>query len=90
MSGSQDRVEGLDPYVALQRAQIWLRDTNNREKRSHYGRLLGIRSADANAQTERIPANVAEVAYKLFVLEDDEAHAFAHPFFWAAFCYVGV
>ena len=79
------REDGLEPALALRQAQIWLRDSTNREKAEYFRRdvpaLAGL----------RMPAAAAAELYVDYALRTDlDARAFAHPFWWAAFSLTGV
>lgn len=65
----------LDPHKALWKAQQWLRDTTNVEKMEYFDQF----STAEFIQDElfnRFP--------------DDNARDFSHPFYWAAFYFVGI
>jgi CHAT domain-containing protein len=83
------RINGLEPPEALRQAQIWLRDTTNGEKKAYFRQFLPEFPPIGNLVT-RMPVAVADQLYKRFALEDNEVRAFAHPYHWAAFQYVGV
>jgi CHAT domain-containing protein len=79
------REDGLEPALALREAQIWLRDSTNREKAEYFRRdvpaLAGL----------RMPAAAAAALYVDYALRTDpDARVFAHPFWWAAFSLTGV
>ena len=65
----------LEPHQALRQAQQWLRDTTNGEKMEFFDQ---ISTADF----------IKNELFNRF--SDDQAIAFAHPFHWAAFTFVGV
>jgi CHAT domain-containing protein len=83
------QVNGLEPSAALRQAQLWLRDTTNGEKKAYYQQHLPLFAPEAQVAAA-MPAEVAAALYKVFVLEEDDALAFTHPYFWAAFHYIGV
>jgi len=73
-------VQGLAPAEALGRAQSWLRESSNEEL------LATVREAvEAGFATQQ--------SYRMLRLaigfQPMTAKAFAHPFYWGAFCYVG-
>ncbi len=73
------RVDGLDPAAALRCAQHWLRDSTNAEILAFLGEPAA--SPAASDADEMICQALAKLA--------PDARAFAHPFHWAAFIYVG-
>ena len=79
------REDRLTPVEALRRAQIWLRDSSNREMAAYF-------QADVPALAGvRMPAEVAAELYVQRMLQaDGDARPFAHPFHWAAFTMTGV
>ena len=78
------RKDGLPLPEALRQAQIWLRDTTNGEKEAYFKASL---PAVAGL---RMPAAAAEEFFKAVAWADKDARSFAHPFYWAAFTYMGV
>ena len=78
------RAEGLAPAAALRQAQIWLRDSSNREKAAYF-------KADVPALAGyRMPELVAAELYLERMLQADrDARPFEHPFHWAAFTMTG-
>jgi len=71
------RLKKLDPTEALRQAQIWMRDTTNEEKLDYF-----FKAANLSKDTfERL--------YSL-KLKGTKAKSYAHPYYWAAFGYVGV
>jgi CHAT domain-containing protein len=83
------RGDGLEPPEALRQAQIWLRDTTNGEKKAYFQQFLPEFSPKQELM-QHMFRHVAEQFYRFFVFEDNDTKAFAHPFYWAAFHYVGV
>lgn len=77
------RGRGLDPPVALQCAQIWLRDTTNGEKKRDWDRQAG-------ADEGRLPATVADAFSDAIAWRHPESRDEAHIGAWGAFTYVGV
>jgi CHAT domain-containing protein/signal recognition particle subunit SEC65 len=78
------RNDNLDPSIALRQAQQWLRDTTNDEKISYFKTFL------PESSTTKMPTTTADYLFKALRLDDLGDRAFAHPFHWAAFQYVGV
>jgi CHAT domain-containing protein len=76
------RHERLSPAEALGRAQRWVRDSTNGEKRSVFETLL-----DRNDGW--LPRATAEACLEAVLLEDPHGRSFADPTGWAAFTYVG-
>jgi len=78
------RQDGLTPAEALRAAQIWLRDTTNREKADYFKRdvpaLVGY----------RMPEMVAADFFSQVTAWRPADRDFAHPFWWAAFYLTGV
>ncbi len=78
------REDGLPPAEALRQAQIWLRDSTNREKAEYFRRdvpaLAGVRMPEMVA---------AELYVERMLQPDGDARQFAHPFHWAAFSMTG-
>lgn len=75
--------DGLTAPQALHCAQQWVRDTTNGEKKTYFqGFLLELTST-------RMAGGTAEHLYRAVVFSDPQDCAFAHPFYWAAFTYVG-
>ncbi|MGK5173094.1 CHAT domain-containing protein [Geodermatophilus sp. CPCC 205761] len=69
------RADGLDPAEALRRAQQWVRDSTNAEKRDRFPRSPELAGTDVPAETRRLW---------------ERAHAHRSPYFWAPFIYLGV
>ena len=72
------------PAKALYEAQKWIRDTTVEEKRSY------LKSLRANQSS--IPTETASSLYNAFfdlILSNVEALNFEHPYYWAAFTYIG-
>jgi tetratricopeptide (TPR) repeat protein len=66
--------EGLEPAEALRRAQQWVRDASNGEKRDRLPDL-----------EELAGSQVPDRAKGIW----ERAHAHSHPYYWAAFSYIG-
>ena len=76
------RAEQLPPAVALQRAQIWLRDTSNKEKFLHF--------ADSSS---KLPEGTRTLFCDWFFKVEGSAmnaHKYRDPVWWAAFHFTGV
>jgi tetratricopeptide (TPR) repeat protein len=67
--------EGVDPRDALRRAQLWVRDASNEEKRKHFPEFEELGP----------PAGISPAAREFW----GHARAHAHPYHWAGFTYVG-
>ncbi len=78
------REEGLTPALALRGAQIWLRDTTNREKAAYFKRdmaaLAGL----------RMPELIAAEFFSQVAARRPTDRDFAHPVWWAAFYLMGM
>ena len=80
------RVEQHSPAEALRRAQQWLRDTTNGEKRAYYEQFI----PQYGGQPGRVPEPTARFFRRAFITTPPDENRFAHPFYWAAFSYTGV
>lgn len=83
----QWRTQEQQPADALRSAQLWLRDTTNREKAAFFGQFVpGLQSV------ERMAAKVGAEFFVALHNRDEELddHSFAHPVHWAAFTLTGV
>jgi CHAT domain-containing protein/tetratricopeptide (TPR) repeat protein len=76
------RLQRLDPAEALRRAQQWLRDSSNGDKRRTFEAAL-------KDQDGRLPRAALEACWEAVVLEEPGERAFEHPAQWAAFTYMG-
>ena len=84
LKGDPDTGEDpMPPAYALRKAQLWLKSVKNREIKDY------VKSHLPEFQT-RFATIQADMVYKRLVLEDDEAHPFAHPYHWAGFALHGV
>jgi CHAT domain-containing protein len=73
-----------DPAEALRRAQQWVRDTTNGQNEITSGALC---QSSRGVGCQRLsPAR----SYQACALLPAERHDYAHPYYWAAFGYVGV
>jgi CHAT domain-containing protein/tetratricopeptide (TPR) repeat protein len=86
------RVEGLVPPEALPRAQIWVRDTTNKEKTDYFSQFLPeLTGAAAGVAPNNTSHAVAQALYlKLMLDYEPDQRDFAHPYHWAAFGFTGV
>ena len=75
----------LSPAQALRAAQIWLRDTTNKEKADYFKRYSHELSTKL-----RMPEADAIKLYGDFMSRYPDARDFTHPFWWAAFYLTGV
>jgi CHAT domain-containing protein len=66
--------DGLEPAEALRRAQCWVRDATNMEKRTRFPDVLALSGS-----------NVPEAAREFW----EGARIHAQPYHWAAFSYIG-
>ena len=78
------RQDGLAPAEALRAAQIWLRDTTNREKADYFKRDVPALAG------YRMPEMVAADFFSQATARRPADRDFAHPFWWAAFYLTGV
>ncbi len=70
-----------NPAKALCRAQQWVRDSTVAEFKAHFKEQM---------QQEGEAGLMAREIYKYFTTKDPVQRLFEHPFYWAAFSYVGV
>ncbi|MEJ2710936.1 MAG: CHAT domain-containing protein [Anaerolineales bacterium] len=95
------RDEKLSPVRALQKAQTWLRETTNRQKadyyRVHIPSLVGTQPAqhpasnDSDFQGTQLPEDVAAEFFTHLVADPRiDERLYDHPFWWAAFYFMGV
>jgi len=81
------REDGLPPAEALRQAQIWLRDTTNKQKSDYFAGSL----PEFQLLVQRMAEDAARQAHRESVLAGAENDlSFAPPFHWAAFGYTGV
>ncbi|MCP4626979.1 MAG: CHAT domain-containing protein [bacterium] len=76
------RKDGVNPHEALRQAQIWVRDSSADEKLEYCKELGG--SDQKNTREARRGFFWAPER------SEPEARDFTHPYYWAAFQYVGV
>jgi CHAT domain-containing protein len=74
------RLEDCDPAEALVRAQRWLRDTTNAEKRSLW---------TESWRNGELPEATFDAATTDTLYREPDALDFAHPVHWAAFTFTG-
>jgi tetratricopeptide (TPR) repeat protein len=78
------RDDKIEPVEALRRAQQWVRDTTNREKKDYFIQEFVLDMLAGHAGD-----NVSDLLIRELVLPDPDSRDYAHPFNWAAFSYVG-
>jgi CHAT domain-containing protein len=78
------RHEKIEPVEALRKAQQWLRDTANRQKKEYFLQEFVLDMLAGNAGE-----NVSDLPIRELVLPDPDSRDYTHPFDWAAFSYVG-
>ena len=78
------RNDNLPPAEALRQAQQWVRDTPNGKKAAYFKGFI------PELAVPRMPSTAASTLYQSLAFADPDANAMAHPFYWAAFTYVGV
>ncbi len=78
--------QGMEPPEALRQAQIWMRDTTNREKQQYF------EMKKTNMPQSEIPKMAYPTADYLeqAVMFKPKERRYAHPFHWAGFGYMGV
>ena len=74
------RNEGIEPPIALNKAQIWLRDTSNREKRQYFS------EAPLQNAAHILPQATADYLLNAISGLDQD---YSHPYYWAGFSYTG-
>ncbi|MBD5636193.1 MAG: CHAT domain-containing protein, partial [Candidatus Eremiobacteraeota bacterium] len=79
----------IEPPAALAEAQRWLRDTTNAEKTAYFASFLPEISQEPS-RIGRMSEDGAGEYYRALAFESPDERAHAHPFYWAAFSYVGV
>lgn len=78
------RKDRLEPPEALRQAQLWLRDTNNSQKKEYFQIAL------PEFEALRLTTEDADVFIKAVGLNKSSACSFAHLFHLAGFAYTGV
>ncbi|GAC1549833.1 MAG: hypothetical protein NVS3B16_23800 [Vulcanimicrobiaceae bacterium] len=79
--------ERLTPAAALRDASLWLRDTTNGEKRAYFASFLP--EVGDGARAGRMSHASASDFFQTLALEDPAERSHAHPYYWAAFAFVG-
>ncbi|OQX05442.1 MAG: hypothetical protein BWK80_52155 [Desulfobacteraceae bacterium IS3] len=82
------RKQGMSPPEALRQAQIWMRDTTNREKQEYFEMKKTNMPQSESPKMAYPTANYLERTL-LEMFNSKERH-YAHPFHWAGFGYMGV
>jgi len=75
------RKENLNPATSLHQAQRWLRDATN-------GQILD--QFEETFYVSRQENKLTNVTGWLYSNLDPDTRVFAHPFYWAAFQYIGI
>jgi CHAT domain-containing protein len=78
------RSKGVAPVEALRQAQIWVRDTTNKQKAEYIKAFL------PEFASNRVPIATAKHLHRQLLLRRLHEHDFAHPYYWAAFGFTGV
>ncbi|MEM9803770.1 MAG: CHAT domain-containing protein [Cyanobacteria bacterium P01_D01_bin.56] len=73
----------LEPVQALCCAQQWIKDTSNQEKEFYF---KGFISENSDSRTLN---KAASAVYQSLAFAEPDTNSLAHPFYWAAFTYVG-
>jgi CHAT domain-containing protein len=86
------RLEGLVPPEALRRAQIWVRDTTNKEKADYFSQFVPALTGAAagGAPNDASPAVAQGLYLELMLDYEPDQRDFAHPYHWAAFGFTGI
>ena len=79
------RKKYMEPAAALRAAQLWVRDTTNREKAQYFKAFI----PELQASAFRMASTTAERLYQNVVIEEPDGREFAHPYYWAGFSYFG-
>jgi CHAT domain-containing protein len=74
----------FEPAKALRKAQRWVRDTSNGEKEAYFKGFI------PELEGTRMPYAAASALYQSLAFSAPDTNDVAHPFYWAAFTYVGV
>ncbi|RKZ57305.1 MAG: hypothetical protein DRR08_19355, partial [Candidatus Parabeggiatoa sp. nov. 2] len=83
------RLDQLKPADALRQAQIWMRDTTNAQKKAYFKQLLSEPTPTIPNET-KMAQETAKALRQVIMLKDPKEREFKHPFYWAAFGFVGV
>src|SRR5436309_4025668 len=75
------RKGGMEPVAALRAAQLWVRDTTNRDKAEYYKEFV----PQLQTTAAKMAGSTAERLYQEIVLEEPDFRQFAHPYYWAGF-----
>ncbi len=75
---------------ALQKAQIWLRDTRNEEKADYFKQSLPEFGELSPNLANLLPVDVANALFQDMMLRPLGERDFSHPYHWAAFGLTGV
>jgi CHAT domain-containing protein len=78
------RDAGVMPVEALRQAQLWVRDTTNKEKADFVKALLPALASNTAA------LSAAKRLHKTLLLHRLHLRDFAHPYYWAAFSFTGM
>ena len=78
------RAEGLMPAEALRQAQIWVRDSTNKEKADYFKEFLPEFASHKTSEA------IATYLYQVLMLRHPNERDFADPYHWAAFGFTGV
>ncbi len=84
------RGESISIDQALQKAQIWLRDTRNEEKADYFKQSLPDFGDLPRSPAYPLPVEVADSLFEDMMLRPLGERDFSHPYHWAAFGLTGV
>ena len=88
------RQEGLEPCEALRQAQLWVRDTTNREKSDCFGQDVSgqVVLSPTDPSTTKMGEGIASEFFGHVMTHSDglDTRSFEHPVWWAAFYLTGV
>lgn len=77
--------ERLEPAVALQQAQQWLRDRTNAERVAFFREAM-----ESGGVQSRLPPKIARTFFHHSFVYELASRQYEHPFWWAAFYLTGV
>jgi CHAT domain-containing protein len=77
--------EAMPAHTALRLAQIWVRDTTNREKAEFFRAQIPELREDSG----RMAAEAARAGFAWARMHDPDERSHADPYHWAAFHYTG-